>query len=554
LTRAAGAAGYRVDAGGTTAWIQTAGEYRIRVDERGGTTPDVRLLTIRGMAELSSGEERTVVRAGYEAGASATTSPSLPYAVAVSTADEFDRWWDDDRYERASVASSQYLPTEIAYYGGVLDRHGEWGYEPSHGYVWYPRVDVAWQPYSTGRWSFVGSYGWVWIGADRWSWPTHHYGRWGWSGRRYYWIPGRRWAPAWVSWTSAPGYVGWCPLGYDDRPLVSIHVGVSQGWRSWTYLPSRHFDTRIVVATGHRGRYLPPRDARFARDYRGPIRPVGVVTRAGSGLRGPSHAIPRGDVRARTITSDRSVRETGVGERSRAGSPFDRSPARTERSSTPTAPRESSPRGTALPRTTTRVAPPRTSDTPAARDQLNRPVAAETRQRWVPRPSTNVEDTRSTPTARPVTRSASPRGGVVREDSPRAGEEQRTRPTQTSPQRRPLATDAPSAFGRQAPRTSEGSGQRQGRPSSAERARTVSPAAPDPAPRSSSPRAARQESGRSAPAPAPPERVSPTRERGSAPARAPRVAPSRSSDAAASPNESSNGGGSGGARARARGR
>jgi hypothetical protein len=185
LTRVAGSAGYRVDAGGTTTWIRSAGEYRIELDDRTTAAPDVRLLVVRGQAELSANGERTLVRAGYEAFGSAVTTPSLPYAVTVTRWDSFDRWWDERRATRAGYASAQYLPSEVSSYSGVLDRDGDWQYEPTHGYVWYPRVVDSWHPYSTGRWTFVGAYGWTWVGSDRWAWPTHHYGRWGHSGRRY---------------------------------------------------------------------------------------------------------------------------------------------------------------------------------------------------------------------------------------------------------------------------------------------------------------------------------------------------------------------------------
>ena len=40
--------------------------------------------------------------------------------------------------------------------------------------------------------------------STRWSWPTHHYGRWGYARNAWFWIPGRTWGAAWVSWASAP--------------------------------------------------------------------------------------------------------------------------------------------------------------------------------------------------------------------------------------------------------------------------------------------------------------------------------------------------------------
>ena len=97
-------------------------------------------------------------------------------------------------------------------------------YEASYGYVWYPTVSVGWRPYYHGRWATLRPYGWTWIGADPWAWPTHHYGRWGFSAGAWFWIPGRSWAPAWVSWAYAPGYVSWCPLGWNNRPIFSVNI------------------------------------------------------------------------------------------------------------------------------------------------------------------------------------------------------------------------------------------------------------------------------------------------------------------------------------------
>ena len=56
----------------------------------------------------------------------------------------------------------------------------------------------------TAAGSSLRPYGWTWIANDPWGWPTHHYGRWGISAGSWFWIPGRSWAPAWVSWGYAP--------------------------------------------------------------------------------------------------------------------------------------------------------------------------------------------------------------------------------------------------------------------------------------------------------------------------------------------------------------
>ena len=82
---------------------------------------------------------------------------------------------------------------------------------PIYGYVWYPRVTVGWRPYHHGRWSFAARSAGSGSASIVWAWPTHHYGRWGYGSNRWFWIPGRRWAPAWVSWAYAPGYVELVP-------------------------------------------------------------------------------------------------------------------------------------------------------------------------------------------------------------------------------------------------------------------------------------------------------------------------------------------------------
>jgi hypothetical protein len=245
LTRSTTAPNYRIDAPAASVWIRAAGEYRVDVRENRRQQVEVDLGVIRGSAELVNAHGRTLVRAGTHAVATAELAPSLPYVANSADWDEFDRWIDRQRDARLGTHSTRYLPNEVSYYSGAFDNHGSWDYLPAHGYVWYPRVSSGWRPYSQGRWSFSAHFGWFWIGIDRWSWPTHHYGRWGHSGGGWYWIPGRRWSPAWVSWAYAPGYVGWCPLGYDGRPVYGFHH--VNPWSAWTILPYRTFVPNVWV-------------------------------------------------------------------------------------------------------------------------------------------------------------------------------------------------------------------------------------------------------------------------------------------------------------------
>jgi hypothetical protein len=170
-------------------------------------------------------------------------------------------------------------------YSSTFDRYGSWRHDVSYGYVWYPAVAAGWRPYFEGRWTSIPSFGWTWVGTNAWAWPTHHYGRWGFSAGAWFWIPGRAWGPAWVSWASAPGYVSWCPLGWDNRPAVSFVGGGYYSarhdpWRAWTVVPHQRFGTGYVHASFVGGSRL---DARARGAF--------VVRRAAPETRG--YAVPR---------------------------------------------------------------------------------------------------------------------------------------------------------------------------------------------------------------------------------------------------------------------
>ena len=124
---------------------------------------------------------------------------------------------------RRGTTSAQYLPADVRVYGSTFDQYGVWSYNAPYGYVWYPRVATSWRPYYHGRWRHAGRYGWTFVGSDPWGWATHHYGRWGLSAAgAWSWIPSAGWGAAWVNWAVAPGYVGWCPLGWNNRPVLGF--------------------------------------------------------------------------------------------------------------------------------------------------------------------------------------------------------------------------------------------------------------------------------------------------------------------------------------------
>jgi len=103
----------------------------------------------------------------------------------------------------------------ISLFQRELSPYGRWVYVPDYGDVWYPvGVHRGWRPYyDDGHWVYSDEYGWLWVSDLPWGWAPFHYGRWvfddyyGWI-----WVPGRVWGPAWVTFRSAPGYIGWAPL------------------------------------------------------------------------------------------------------------------------------------------------------------------------------------------------------------------------------------------------------------------------------------------------------------------------------------------------------
>jgi hypothetical protein len=217
-----------------------------------------------------------------------------------------------------SATSAPYLPQDLQMYGATFDQYGTWRYAPSYGYVWYPTVAAGWRPYHYGYWEPMRRYGWTWIGSDVWAWPTHHYGRWGHAGGAWFWVPGRTFGGAWVSWGSAPGYVSWCPLGFDNRPVFGLSIGFGSGYSGWTVVSNTHFGSRGYYA--HRYAVDPgrlPRHTTFVTRSAPPVAVPRHVTNSvpgGGGVpgipginvqRSPGVAIPRGDraIRAGTVES-----------------------------------------------------------------------------------------------------------------------------------------------------------------------------------------------------------------------------------------------------------
>jgi hypothetical protein len=465
----------------------------------------VRVAVIHGAAQLESPFGRTSIRSGHEARATAGSEPSLPYGANVSAYDPFDRWVDDQRDYRIGRVSTQYLPAEIRHYGGTFDRYGSWEHAPGYGYVWYPRVAVGWQPYYDGGWSFVGSFGWTWIGAGRWTWPTHHYGRWGYGTGRWFWIPGRRWAPAWVSWGHSPGYVSWCPLGFDNRPVFSItNINVYHSGRrhGWSVVPTNVFVSRAAFrGQAAVGRSLQlPAGTRFVTRASAPVRPAGTL-RSSAPLRAPTaaggrYAVARGS-RAVDASGDRVApppRSTVTRSRAASSQPAVRTtPADASRGS-----RAAVMQGRA--RSEYATAAPSTRQ-PVIRSAPSRAPVADSGDR-----------SPSAPTARPRASSRWPDATPVRPSAADRAPMERRQVERSAPLRVP-APDAPRPGGQASPRATGG------RPAAAPSGggeptrRVMAPAASRPAPeRPSTPRVERS---RPAEAPASSGRARPRSRSGS---------------------------------------
>jgi len=254
------------------------GVYRADVD-----SGETRISVYEGEVVLEA-DQRVRVRAGERAYARGNEPPESPRRFDAAESDDFAQW-NAARDGRDAWAGDtrRYVPEEVAPYASELESHGSWYYEAEVGYVWRPYVAPDWRPYTYGRWTWT-LYGWTWVPYDSWGWAPFHYGRWGFSGALgWYWIPGRVWSPAWVSWAVGGDYVGWCPLGAGDRPIAfgnqSRGFAVARGTTNdsgWNYarrsdIESRDLARRRVGATPAVTRELRIADsprARPTRDFR----------------------------------------------------------------------------------------------------------------------------------------------------------------------------------------------------------------------------------------------------------------------------------------------
>lgn len=174
-----------------------------------------------------------------------------------------------------------------------LEGYGVWLDSPSYGRVWRPHeayVIGTFAPYATaGQWVATDA-GWYWQSDYAWGRVPFHYGRWVLDGALWSWVPGSRFAPAWVDWRVGGGWVGWAALG---------PVG-ARAWAPFVYCPHAGLAGPGVhqrTVRGAAGSSLFGRTAAVPPDGdtpRGPAMPSGVsgmsVARAWSAA--PAAAVP----------------------------------------------------------------------------------------------------------------------------------------------------------------------------------------------------------------------------------------------------------------------
>ncbi len=200
---------------------------------------------------------------------------------------------DDDRRNDvsspapASAATPDAMPYEQS--AGIaspadfyepLSPYGSWVAYPGYGRVFVPNraiVGAGFRPYTDGHWEY-SEWGWTWVSHAPFGWATGHYGRWFYdSSYGWVWVPGTVWAPAWVSWRTGGGYVGWAPLppGADFGGAYSVYE-TSWVFVSYSALGAAYIGSAIIVGDGYHHCYVstyPSRDVVYVhgrRYYRGP--------------------------------------------------------------------------------------------------------------------------------------------------------------------------------------------------------------------------------------------------------------------------------------------
>jgi len=238
-----------------------------------------------------------------------------------------------ETYTDSAPVERDVVDTEVFY--ERLSPYGYWESVAPYGRVWVPTVGYGWRPYYFGRWVLT-DWGWTFVSDDPWGWAAYHYGRWNWGvGVGWYWIPGRVWGPAWVSWRYGAGYVGWCPLGppgvvfgYSHPAWVAVReqhfthpiAGVAVPARATAGIVTQTAPLAGPQATVARTGQFGPPVARVRAATGEPIRPMPVARVLGRPQASPQtgpRVIPEGGPRVRDPMRTPSPRPGAGGDNGR---------------------------------------------------------------------------------------------------------------------------------------------------------------------------------------------------------------------------------------------
>lgn len=160
-------------------------------------------------------------------------------------------------------------PNSTVPFWNDLNNRGAWVWTDDLGWTWMPSDrEEGWQPYQNGQWVLTDA-GWAFESDEDYGDIVYHYGRWVYlAGHGWVWVPGRRWAPAWVSWRVSDGYVGWCPMA----PLFYGYYGpYMTNPLYWSFVETRYFLSpgiyRVIVPR-YRVRNIYRSTRRVARAHR----------------------------------------------------------------------------------------------------------------------------------------------------------------------------------------------------------------------------------------------------------------------------------------------
>ncbi len=112
-------------------------------------------------------------------------------------------------------------PRALTEFDDALAGYGVWSEDPTYGAIWTPS-DATFVPYATsGRFADLGDV--VWLSELPWGAATLHHGRWVRHEGRWRWVPGMKYAGAWVTWSHDGDTTAWSPA----PPTLVFRNGVA---------------------------------------------------------------------------------------------------------------------------------------------------------------------------------------------------------------------------------------------------------------------------------------------------------------------------------------